>query len=548
MAYGYRCTEVPVPRGQRKQGVKVKLHESPKAPDYRPAVAVSLGPHVEGALMPHADPSHLPTTIAGIDKRFAVDVPRPEKGMLPRLRKFVEKFVSDNFVPLPADSDVSLEKWLASTSYPEWRKEELRKVHAATAGVFEHKHATVKTFEKDEHYVEFKAPRMINHRSDEFKTLVGPIFKLIEAEVFKLPCFIKKVPIQDRPAYIKNLLVRVERLYAATDHSFYEAHFTREVMEAIEWPLYEYMVKNLNGGGEFMRLIRTVVGGTNVCVNKDFTVRIKATRMSGEMNTSLGNGFANLMLMLFMCSELGITEVDGVVEGDDGLFSAKVPKGKRMPNVEDFRRMGFDLKLEIHESINTASFCGLVFDPEDLNNVGDIFRHMTSFGWTTSKYRRCSQKKLEQMLRCKAFSMAYQFAGCPVLRNLAWYGLRVTKKHGAIKSLQLEKLLLKNASSDWERQRVLQCLESDIPRVEIGMNTRLLVEKLYGISVDRQFEIEQMLDSKHDFEPICLDVCHLVPPSWVLYYHSYVTGVADLTKIDNPPLFSMEVKYADFGP
>jgi len=44
--------------------------------------------------------------------------------------------------------------------------------------------------------------RLIFSRDDHYKTVVGPMFKRIEKELFKLPHFIKNVPVEQRSEYI----------------------------------------------------------------------------------------------------------------------------------------------------------------------------------------------------------------------------------------------------------------------------------------------------------------------------------------------------------
>jgi hypothetical protein len=401
-------------------------------------------------------------------------------------------------------------------------------------GILEKKHYLVKTFQKDESYPAYKHSRMINSRTDQFKCAVGPIFRQIEKEVFSLPHFIKKVPINDRPKYIINRIKRWDAIYLATDYTAYEAHFTREVMEAVEFVLYEYMVSKLPGGQAWLNLVKSVIGGRNVCVNKNMTIEINATRMSGEMNTSLGNGFSNLIFMLYAAEKCGCSEVIGVVEGDDGLFSMKVNEGGCIPSVEFFASIGLTLKLEVHANLETASFCGLVFDEHDLNNVTNPLEELAEFGWTSRRYLKSASKKLEQLLRSKAFSMAYQYPGCPILKSLAAYGLRVTRRHGKIGSEQFAGLMDKCVDNVYYREQMAEALKLGIPDVKIGDNTRRLVERLYGIPVDAQLEAEAYLDSLDVITPLRLNrLVALCPMAWVDYYGHYVMETT-LSVVDRP--------------
>jgi len=467
----------------------------------RPVVQISLGPVVVGAVRPHPDPLDPDTTIAGVRHRFLKKPLPSEDGLLKKFRIHVRKQCRKEFVPIPHDADVSVELWLSHTDYPDWRRQELRVQWDGVASMWDpdksHRYFRCSSFMKDEDYPTYKHARAINSRSDQFKCAVGPIFKLIEEQVYRHKAFIKHVPVAQRPDYIMGYLHREGAKYIATDYTAFESLFVRELMEACEFELYSYMTQHLPAGGEFMRLVREVLGGLNLCVFKDFKVAVEATRMSGEMCTSLGNGFSNLMLMQFVCEEAGCREVLGVVEGDDGLFTMVGTP----PTAADFARMGLVIKLEVHDTISTASFCGLVFDPMDRVNIADPRKVLTNFGWAQRNYARARSSRLVVLLRCKALSLAHQYPGCPIIAELGWYGIRATPKIVSRKLLMFASR--KAIFNSYTREKTMAALQrGDIPRIEPPRNTRLLVEKLYGISIEVQLSIESYLSSLSAIQPL----------------------------------------------
>jgi hypothetical protein len=115
--------------------------------------------------------------------------------------------------------------------------------------------------------------------------------------------------------------------------------------------------------------------------------------MSGEMNTSLGNGFFNMMVTLFLASRRQsegphpvtmekfidnyFHHVKGVFEGDDGLTTFSPDCQLK---TEHYTDLGLLIKLEDHKELGTASFCGNLFDEIDLVQITDPLRVVATIG------------------------------------------------------------------------------------------------------------------------------------------------------------------------
>jgi hypothetical protein len=281
------------------------------------------------------------------------------------------------------------------------------------------------------------------------------------------------------------------------------------------------MLSKANGGSDVLEIMKEVLLGTNIIVNKFVNARCQARRMSGEMNTSLGNCFSNLMFMGYVCEQLGLEEPNGVVEGDDGLFQFL---GKS-PDTDDFTKYGFLIKLSKLEYISQASFCGNLFDEQSRQIVTDPFDVLCSFGWTTARYRHSTQRKLKTLLRAKALSFAHQYPGCPIIGALAQYALRMTR--GRTNNDMLNFVEYSKDINMWYREQLIDAInfrESDESLyVEPAIGTRLLFEELYKIPISIQIKFEEYLN---DLSGICniesellLD---LMPESWKHYYEHYV--------------------------
>lgn len=511
---------------EAKSDVKIRVRSLPPDHKREPTMA-ALPVNIFGFAPPHPDHTDPKTVMAGGFKRFMRKTPRPDKVLLDELRAFVIRRVRSNpyWTALEATSDTSFNTWIKEANYPQWRKNELIDLWDNYDGVLRKKYTYCSSFMKDEVYsgCEYKHARCIMSTHDVFKCEVGPIFRLIEKKVFLDPSFIKYVPVPDRPQHIIDKLWLPGSSYVATDYTAYESHFVAELMEAIEFVLYEHMTQHLKEGPRFMQLMRGVLAGKRKAQFKHFDVEVNATRMSGEMNTSLGNGFANLMLFEFACHKVG-SECVGVVEGDDGLFRVNGP----VPPSDLFESLGFTIKAVTHERLETASFCGMVFDVEDRVNVTDVRDILVGFGWSGTRHVNFSTVRQLELLRCKSLSYAHQYPGCPIVQSLAEYGLRVTKNICLDRVLEGSRWL-----SQWERAELTAALGSTIAHRKVPDNTRKLVADLYGVPEWVQVDIENYLDSLQSVQELDHWAFDLILPKTARhYFNEYVKDEAVGSEVD----------------
>jgi len=284
--------------------------------------------------------------------------------------------------------------------------------------------------------------------------------------------------VADRPRYIEEHICAEGCCYTETDHTAFEAHMTCDVMRAVEFQLYGYMWAQVLGGREVFNIVKKALAGINTCINKLMIVKVLGSRMSGDMCTSLGNGFTNLMLMLFVCSEHKVHCV-GVVEGDDGLFRIDT-KDLKIIQADDFMKLGFEIKLAVRATIGESSFCGLMYG-SSYENVRDPLEVLCRFGWTKSPRRFGGPRVMAGLLRAKALSLAYELPGCPILRNLAIAALRVTSVKpftsptyaDAVKALLLQPGVKPLYEGSWRERQIFGTGTTDVLSPEIA--GRLLI-------------------------------------------------------------------------
>lgn len=455
----------------------------------RNAVSSSLGISIKGACPVFPDFGDNVSFKAGFYYRVARGTPIPDKLALRSLTKFLRFDLKTLGVSQMSDEDVSYSYWRSDINFPETRKLEFDAAFEQVNNkqITKRKYLLVTGFCKEEEYKgEPKYPRIINARSDYFKVDCGPFFRQLEKMVFCLEQFIKKIPNKDRAKYIMEKVFQEGGIYICTDYTSYESGFRKEVMEAVEYEVYHYIGRGHPEFREFWEKIK-VLKHVNRIQYKSFQADVPATRMSGEMNTSLGNGIFNLFAFRFACFISG-SKTRGVVEGDDGLNWVD-----KEPNEQIFEKLGMLIKYEKHENIGDASFCGQVFDPVALQVVRDPIQTMIKMGWSTRQYLKSNQITKLALLRSRALSGLYENPGCPILNVWNLRILQLTDKKNVIERVRkLEELERDTYVRDKNKQRN-DFMESkgyvDIFE-EPAWQTRFLVERRYGISVAEQLYIE----------------------------------------------------------
>lgn len=494
---------------------------------------VSLGCHFVGAAAPHPDCSDPKTLEQGVRRRIARKMPpRTSPDFLGRLRRESVRLITKHGLrPIDADYQFLFSEWLEETNYEAWRKEELRQIHDEIVDMLERndkgelKHFRIKLFMKDETYMEFKQGRGIYAREDVAKCYFGPFFKAIESQIYYDPStgegikhFIKHIPVDERAAYIMEEVFMEGFRNVCTDYSSLEAHFDADFMENCEFILYDHLLGSNPWGRTALEIMREVLQGNNVVQSKLLSCIIKACRMSGEMNTSLGNGWSNLVLFSLWCHESGVDMI-GVIEGDDGLFS--IPPHISVPTPEFFKTWGCLIKIDIHEEISRASFCGLVFDPQDKCIVSDPFKILLNFGYASKRYSSSKNTKLKALLRAKAMSTLVQYHGCPIVSALAKKMLELTRSIDS-------RHVIRQETDSWKRTKMMyaQTKFGVYLNSEVGMRTRILFEELYGIPVDVQVSIEAHLEAMTEIIPISLpELLPLFHYNCLEYYDNYTCSI-----------------------
>lgn len=476
-------------------------------------ISISLGPvllHL--ALCFHL--TSVANTVTSLKQRVGREFPEKCPIAYRKFIAFVHKWIEENVIPLDPDVDVSFETWIEGTTYPDWRKEQLRATYAEMKFLnpkhMDKKFYLVKGFTKNEAFADNKTSRNICSRSDQAKCIIGPWAHLFDKDLFRRPQFIKTVPIDERPEYILKTLGE-KGPYHLTDYSAFESLYTRHLLKNVELAYMNKLFSRMEMGKDFMKVMTEMIATTNTVLFKDVVAALQGRRMSGEMTTSSGNGFTNAMIIEYTAHSLG-GSVKYVCEGDDG--AAKYEGCN--PVSTDIEKLGIRVKLETTDDVCKASFCGNVFDRVDMTNVTNPLVFLAKFGWSNKLYLLANSNTKLSLLRAKALSAAYQYAGCPIIQAFATRILYLTRSRNIHR--------VARNTCGWEKTKLFEAMERRKFK-EVGDRTRLLVEEMYNISVEDQIALEEFFETADLLNPyeIPNSVDLPFPPHWNSNWLKYVT-------------------------
>lgn len=410
------------------------------------------------------------------------------------LGNFVKNFIEQNLTPLDRiDSDFEFENWLNSCDhYNEVRKNQLRKAYSQYKlyGITE-KDYVCKSFIKREFYEEMKLPRLINSRSDKFKAIVGPVMKKIEHQVYKLKWFVKGRIVTDLARPIS--ILRKYRYILETDYSSFESSFQSFYTQKVEEQLWRYMLVNNPDILRIIDLSYNVNGHPRVqkLVGGEYIATTTGSRMSGEMWTSLANGFSNLMNMLYLIDKYHI-DGDGFVEGDDGLFGLS----SDIISEHDFNLLGFRIKMNYGHDLSHTSFCGNVFDSSDFKVIVSP-ENIARLQWScAARYLKSNSKTMLGLLRAKSMSLYCIGRYTPIAGLLAWKILKLIGVDG--------KVIIDPSRKFW-RHEVMKIFHSlKFERPVVSENARDLYYNKFNISRSCQIECEDIIERARSLDDLLL--------------------------------------------
>jgi hypothetical protein len=415
------------------------------------------------------DANDLETQTQGLAKRLLRELPKACEGFYDDFATFVDSWLDANIKPVEVPT---FDEWLLSTPYAEARRAELTEWYVRFHGRCPPRRyrRRIDSFIKREFYLEWKAPRWINSRHDAFKAWSGRFFSAVEKALFSLPYFAKHMTVEQRIQAIFALEC-AGMTYYENDFKAFESHFVRLLMLACECRLYKKALAKYPE--EARQICQTLTGVNQLRTRAGVKVAVEATRMSGDMCTSLGNGFTNLMLVLYIVSRKGFDYhgVRALVEGDDGLFA--VPCSLTQ---EDYASCGFTVEINQISRPHLGHFCGATLS-DDGCLLKDPHKVLCGFGWTDLV--GCGAEVAMELLRAKAMSLAHEAPQCPIVGALARKALNLTDGYEP------------RWTDKWKQKEVAGAALCEFAPTAV---TRASFAERTGIPVTTQLEVENLIE------------------------------------------------------
>lgn len=449
-----------------------------------------------------------PTDRTNMERAFRLRInpvtPISNPKLLHELAQYVDMFLLKQqnkgyLEPLPnleQYDDELFEQWLENNHhYGLPRKQMFRRKRTIVKPhgriIFQNRFTDVQSFIKLKMTEEAKYPRLVNSRSDYYKVIVAPYVKLIEDQVFKMKWFLSGIPTHKFPPYLEKLTNLPWIM--ETDYSSFEGCFTREYTKCVEEKLWKFfLVNNPEMLKYFMAPYEDLNGETHVnrIFGPNYTAFVEGSRMSGEMWTSLANGFSNLINVKFLAHKLNM-KIHGYVMGDDGIFSMEKP----ILTKEHFAELGFNIKIKYDNSIAHTSFCGNIYSPESQTIIIEPGQISSLFTNMKKSYFNAKQSKKLQLLRNKAQSLYCIGKYTPIISKLA---LKI------IDLIPQQNVKIVDYREKWLIEQQMQDTVETFDPVAIPYENRWIYANKYNISLQQQQEVEALIENVTKLEDLSL--------------------------------------------
>lgn len=426
--------------------------------------------------------------IAGLSNRHLVETNPAEPGVWRRARElFVRKYRLNGVRVSPMSEEELIQ------SRPGRTKRKFQNAFNDLRIVpLNYKDTKIRSFVKVEKadYTKLpaKQPRMIQYRAPRFTACLAKYLAPIE-HYFVHECY--RQPLakgKNQRGRAKQLLRTVRRfpggVIVCIDQTNFDSHIVQDAIRETHH-VYKMMLGLPRGKAniELDKLLKAQLASKGKS-RHGVKYHIKGTRISGDIDTGLGNSVVNLMLLCGVMADIPRHEWDCVVDGDDCyiVISANyADAGIRALDPANFLKYGMESRTEvITREIHEVEFCQskLVYLDDGPRMIRKPTRVLARSGFCLQNYGGSGYRKWmysvgECELACNA--------GVPVLQEYSAALLRCSKVKSGLKNPEVVAAM---------RGAVHKAVE-----LPISDAARDSFAKTFGISVSLQLHLESLYRS-----------------------------------------------------
>lgn len=405
--------------------------------------------------------------------------------------RYVRAVATQHLQPI-SEADFKID-WDTYAAQANRSREYLDKIRASVNDVNFFKHEA-NCFIKDEQYDTIKYPRSIAALSFEAMATLSPLSKLLEKHFFSYSrlksFFVKEVPVKDRPSLIESIFG--DEQVTLGDFSSFECHHRGVYAQAVKFVMFRLLGNN--GTHTLRRTLSEYLTGTNTLRFKQSGVKatIEETLMSGAPWTSFANAILSFSITSYlrlrakypddkpaMLATRLFSDFTGLMEGDDSITLGGAYNTRLVADLQ------IKLKSEVHENFTRASFIGIIKPRGVEACITDPVKVVCRFFHLPKRLIQLGERKQKSYFRGKALSYYYQYSTCPVIAHLCEAVLKLTKSHQPLKgSLSYHREAALNEALATGDQFYRKA-------PDVHLQSRLLVEELYGLNLREQSILEQ---------------------------------------------------------
>lgn len=250
--------------------------------------------------------------------------------------------------------------------------------------------------------------------------------------------------------------------------------------------MVDNLYRTIFGGDQELNAILALRHGRRIVnrgkSSKGLKYRVVANRMSGDMDTSLGNSLLTFYVVLWAMLKHGIRKWDCMIEGDDCLLfleAGSLTEGQINAAYADLGWLCASTKaLHLHE----IDFCRGTFI-----TLADGVRHVRqakrALSTLTCCWRSNTDQEYRRMLKGKALGELAMARGVPCLQALCSAILKAT---GDVKAIMVDTRM---------HGVKLAKLRLDGSSLPVTRQARVEYEMAFGITVAQQTTFEQRIES-----------------------------------------------------